>query len=92
MLKEKFKKELDNLKNIINIRKINNIDYNLCYIVCKAHLEIDKNPKSKKNFTYENKIFIIKSVLKEFKNSKLVEHSNNYFLFELEEESTNANN
>ncbi len=89
MLKEKFKKELDNLKNIINIRKINNIRYNIVNIESKDYLIIDKIVK---NLTDEKKIFIIKSVLNEVKNSKLITHYNNYFLFELEEESTNANN
>jgi hypothetical protein len=86
-------KQLEQLKHIINMGKINNIIYNLCVNdENKNYLEIDKNPKSNKNFTDEKKIFIIKSVLNEVKNSKLITHYNNYFLFELEEESNNENN
>ena len=85
-------KQIEQLKHVINMRKINNITYNLCNIENKNYLEIDKNPKSNKNFTDEKKIFITKSVLNELKNSKLITHYNNYFLFELEEESNNANN
>jgi len=86
-------KQIEQLKHVINMGKINNIIYNLCVNDEKKNLiEIDKNPKSNRNLTDEKKIFIIKSFLNEVKNSKLITHYNNYFLFELEEESNNANN
>ena len=86
-------KQLEQLKHVLNMGKTKNIIYNLCVNDEKKNLmEIDKNPKSNRNLTDEKKIFIIKSVLNEVKTSKLINQHNNYFLFEIEEESTNANN
>lgn len=80
---EKNIKKIENLRHVIHMRRIYNIEYNLCNIENVFYLEIDKKQKSKRDLNDEKKIFIIKSALSEL-NVSLVRHFNNYFLFKFE--------
>jgi hypothetical protein len=99
-INENVKKWLEQLKTWLDSAKIYNISFNIVKNQLlkdnkKIYLEIDRKENNKRNLTDAKKIYIIQKsffCLEKFK-IKMLEHHNNYFLFELlEEESTNENN